>query len=38
MSECLKIFNDFSECFLKCIDGKIDEIDSEEFYNLDLNE
>ncbi|GAA7693153.1 site-specific DNA-methyltransferase [Helicobacter pylori] len=37
-SECLKIFNDLSERFLKRIDCKIDEIDSEEFQNLDLNE
>ncbi|RVY62301.1 site-specific DNA-methyltransferase [Helicobacter pylori] len=37
-SECLKIFNDLSERFLKRADGKIDEIDSEEFQNLDLNE
>ncbi len=37
-SECLKIFNDLSERFLKRTDCKIDEIDSEEFQNLDLNE
>ncbi|GAA7411304.1 site-specific DNA-methyltransferase [Helicobacter pylori] len=37
-SECLKIFNDLSERFLKRADGKIDEIHSEEFHNLDLNE
>ncbi|MFP6337334.1 DNA methyltransferase [Helicobacter pylori] len=37
-SECLKIFNDLSERFLKRADGKIDEIDSEEFQKLDLNE
>ncbi len=37
-SECLKIFNDLSERFLKRTDGKIDEIHSEEFQNLDLNE
>ncbi len=37
-SECLKIFNDLSERFLKHADCKIDEIDSEEFHNLDLNE
>ncbi|MFP6064864.1 DNA methyltransferase [Helicobacter pylori] len=37
-SECLKIFNDLSERFLKRTDGKIDEIHSEEFHNLDLNE
>ncbi|GAA8907916.1 site-specific DNA-methyltransferase [Helicobacter pylori] len=36
--ECLKIFNDLNERFLKRTDGKIDEIDSEEFHNLDLNE
>ncbi|WP_187835067.1 site-specific DNA-methyltransferase [Helicobacter pylori] len=37
-SECLKIFNDLNERFLKRTDGKIDEIDSEEFQILDLNE
>ncbi len=37
-SECLKIFNDLSERFLKRADCKMDEIDSEEFQNLDLNE
>ncbi len=37
-SECLKIFNDISERFLKRADCKIDEIHSEEFQNLDLNE
>ncbi|GAA9572717.1 site-specific DNA-methyltransferase [Helicobacter pylori] len=37
-SECLKIFDDLSECFLKRADCKIDEIHSEEFQNLDLNE
>ncbi|MGL2415215.1 DNA methyltransferase [Helicobacter pylori] len=37
-SECLKIFNDLNERFLKRTDGKTDEIDSEEFQNLDLNE
>ncbi|WP_120940775.1 site-specific DNA-methyltransferase [Helicobacter pylori] len=37
-SECLKIFNDLSERFLKRADCKVDEIDSEEFQNLDLNE
>ncbi|NHA56092.1 site-specific DNA-methyltransferase [Helicobacter pylori] len=37
-SECLKIFNDLSERFLKRTDCKIDEIDSEEFQNLALNE
>ncbi|EJC06508.1 site-specific DNA-methyltransferase [Helicobacter pylori] len=37
-SECLKIFNALNERFLKRTDCKIDEIDSEEFQNLDLNE
>ncbi|WQW63573.1 site-specific DNA-methyltransferase [Helicobacter pylori] len=37
-SECLKIFNDLNERFLKRADCKTDEIHSEEFYNLDLNE
>ncbi|XNZ27699.1 DNA methyltransferase [Helicobacter pylori] len=37
-SECLKIFNDLNERFLKRADCKTDEIDSEEFQNLDLNE
>ncbi|PDW67940.1 site-specific DNA-methyltransferase [Helicobacter pylori] len=37
-SECLKIFNDLNERFLKRTDCKIDEIHSEEFQNLDLNE
>ncbi len=37
-SECLKIFNDLNESFLKRTDCKIDEIHSEEFHNLDLNE
>ncbi|MGN8362117.1 DNA methyltransferase [Helicobacter pylori] len=37
-SECLKIFNDLNERFLKRADCKIDEIHSEEFHNLDLNE
>ncbi|GAA7545818.1 hypothetical protein MMM127_07800 [Helicobacter pylori] len=37
-SECLKIFETLSERFLKRADCKIDEIDSEEFHNLDLNE
>ncbi len=36
--ECLKIFNDLNERFLKRADCKIDEIHSEEFQNLDLNE
>ncbi len=37
-SECLKIFNDLNERFLKRTDCKTDEIDSKEFQNLDLNE
>ncbi|MBH0272175.1 site-specific DNA-methyltransferase [Helicobacter pylori] len=37
-NECLKIFNDLNERFLKRTDCKIDEIHSEEFQNLDLNE
>ncbi|GAA8336662.1 site-specific DNA-methyltransferase [Helicobacter pylori] len=37
-SECLKIFDNLSERFLKRTDNKIDEIHSEEFHNLDLNE
>ncbi|MFP6081810.1 DNA methyltransferase [Helicobacter pylori] len=37
-SECLKIFKTLNERFLKRADGKMDEIDSEEFHNLDLNE
>ncbi|MCQ2667617.1 site-specific DNA-methyltransferase [Helicobacter pylori] len=37
-SECLKIFNALNECFLKRTDNKMDEIHSEEFQNLDLNE
>ncbi|MFP6313267.1 DNA methyltransferase [Helicobacter pylori] len=37
-SECLKIFKTLNERFLKRADGKMDEIDSEEFQNLDLNE
>ncbi|WP_208358769.1 site-specific DNA-methyltransferase [Helicobacter pylori] len=37
-SECLKIFNDLSERFLKRTDNKMDAIHSEEFHNLDLNE
>ncbi|RVZ59300.1 site-specific DNA-methyltransferase [Helicobacter pylori] len=36
--ECLKIFNALNERVLKRTDCKIDEIDSEEFHNLDLNE
>ncbi|MFT2725039.1 DNA methyltransferase [Helicobacter pylori] len=37
-SECLKIFNDLNERFLKRTDCNIDGIHSEEFQNLDLNE
>ncbi|MGL2498648.1 DNA methyltransferase [Helicobacter pylori] len=39
-SECLKIFNDLNlnKRVLKRADNKIDEIHSEEFHNLDLNE
>ncbi|GAA9276090.1 site-specific DNA-methyltransferase [Helicobacter pylori] len=37
-SECLKIFDNLSERFLKRTDGKMDEIHSEEFQKLDLNE
>ncbi len=37
-SECLKIFNALNKRFLKRADGKTDEIHSEEFQNLDLNE
>ncbi len=37
-SECLKIFNDLNERILKCADNKMDEIHSEEFQKLDLNE
>ncbi len=37
-SECLKIFNALNERFLKRADNKMDEIHSEEFHNLDLNE
>ncbi|GAA8677062.1 hypothetical protein Kyoto123A_10560 [Helicobacter pylori] len=37
-SECLKIFNDLNERFLKRTDCKIEGIHSEEFQNLDLNE
>ncbi|GAA7334685.1 hypothetical protein MLS206_09270 [Helicobacter pylori] len=36
-NECLKIFDDLNERFLKRADCKIDEIPSEEFQNLDLN-
>ncbi len=37
-SECLKIFNALNARFLKRTDNKMDEIHSEEFQNLDLNE
>ncbi len=37
-SECLKIFNALNERFLKRTDNKMDEIHSEEFQKLDLNE
>ncbi|MCQ2862727.1 site-specific DNA-methyltransferase [Helicobacter pylori] len=37
-SECLKIFNALNERILKRTDDKIDEIHSEEFQKLDLNE
>ncbi|GAA9233469.1 hypothetical protein HpHA215_08990 [Helicobacter pylori] len=37
-SECLKIFDNLSERFLKRADCKIDGIHSEEFQKLDLNE
>ncbi len=37
-NECLKIFNNLSERFLKRADCKINEIRSEDFQNLDLNE
>ncbi len=37
-SECLKIFNALNERILKRADNKMDEIDSEEFQKLDLNE
>ncbi len=37
-NECLKIFDDLNERFLKRADCKIGEIHSEEFQNLDLNE
>ncbi|OOC33196.1 site-specific DNA-methyltransferase [Helicobacter pylori] len=37
-SECLKIFNALNERILKRTDDKMDEIHSEEFHNLDLNE
>ncbi len=37
-SECLKIFNDLNERFLKRADCKMDGIDSGEFQKLDLNE
>ncbi|GHP98965.1 site-specific DNA-methyltransferase [Helicobacter pylori] len=38
MGECLKIFDDLNERFLKRADCKIGGIHSEEFQNLDLNE
>ncbi|MGN8387085.1 DNA methyltransferase [Helicobacter pylori] len=38
VDECLKIFNDLNKRFLKRADNKMDEIHSEEFHNLDLNE
>ncbi|WRC52935.1 site-specific DNA-methyltransferase [Helicobacter pylori] len=38
VDECLKIFNALNKRFLKRTDGKMDEIDSEEFQKLDLNE
>ncbi|EJB82814.1 adenine-specific DNA-methyltransferase domain protein [Helicobacter pylori Hp H-6] len=37
-SECLKIFNALNARILKRADNKMDEIHSEEFQNLDLNE
>ncbi|GAA8656171.1 site-specific DNA-methyltransferase [Helicobacter pylori] len=37
-SECLKIFNALNARILKRADNKMDEIHSEEFHNLDLNE
>ncbi len=37
-NECLKIFNDLNERILKRADCKNDEIHSEDFQNLDLNE
>ncbi|WRD86468.1 site-specific DNA-methyltransferase [Helicobacter pylori] len=37
-NECLKIFNDLNDRFLKRTDCKIGGIHSEEFQNLDLNE
>ncbi len=37
-NECLKIFNDLNERFLKRADCKNDEIHSKDFHNLDLNE
>ncbi|GAA8510627.1 hypothetical protein HpDR57_28570 [Helicobacter pylori] len=36
--ECLKIFNDLNKRILKRADNKMDEIHSEEFQKLDLNE
>ncbi|MGN8398906.1 DNA methyltransferase [Helicobacter pylori] len=38
VDECLKIFNALNARVLKRADNKIDEIHSEEFHNLDLNE
>ncbi|MCQ2814468.1 site-specific DNA-methyltransferase, partial [Helicobacter pylori] len=38
VSECLKIFNALNERILKRADNKMDEIHSEEFQKLDLNE
>ncbi|WP_120938633.1 site-specific DNA-methyltransferase [Helicobacter pylori] len=37
-NECLKIFNNLNERFLKRADCKMDEIHSKDFQNLDLNE
>ncbi|GAA8129365.1 hypothetical protein NP0148_07970 [Helicobacter pylori] len=37
-SECLKIFKTLNERILKRTNNKMDEIHSEEFHNLDLNE
>ncbi|TPH55884.1 site-specific DNA-methyltransferase [Helicobacter pylori] len=37
-SECQKIFETLSGHFLKRADNKMDEVHSEEFHNLDLNE
>ncbi|EJB43759.1 adenine-specific DNA-methyltransferase [Helicobacter pylori Hp A-4] len=38
VDECLKIFNDLNKRILKRADNKMDEIHSEEFQKLDLNE